>query len=132
MAKDKDKMGFVRNFMAHNVNISAPDTNANWEKLLQYVQKCSVKLTDKYGATGALQKVINFPDSTDTPDKLLEFSKSYLSFITSADRNLVKNDPTVYDIAKLLAEVAKPTFDSRVITIVRDIVAKLVSYQNVM
>lgn len=125
----KDKMGFVRNFMAHNVNISAPDANANWIKLTQYVQEQSGNLTNKYGHTETLQKVITFPNSTDTPDKLVEFSKSFLSFITSAEREKLKDDPTIYEVAKLLAEVAKLAYDTRAIALARDIVGKLVSYR---
>lgn len=132
MSKDdnKTKSGFVFKFMAHNINVSAPNTDAEWKNLLLFVQGKSSELKNKYANNAALYTFINTAESANEPDELLNFSKSFLTFITSANRELAKDDPIIFDIAELLAEVAKLSYDKRVLDVVKDITEKLVIYRS--
>lgn len=126
MNTSSKKIGFIDNFMAQNVNISSPDASAKWEILIQYVKKHSFEFIELYNNSTQAQKLVYIAKSDDMPDILFEFSKC-LKLLIESHRNIVKNDPIVYDIVKKFAEVAKSSFDKRVIDMANNLVEILVS-----
>jgi len=123
------KMGFVDSFMAHNVNISSPDTSAKWSTLIQYIRKNSFHLIEIYGNSSQIQKVIYIAESENIPDALFEFSKNLLMLI-EFHKATVKNDIYIFDAVKQFAEVAKSSYDKRIIDLASNIVEELSNLQN--
>ena len=99
MSTSSKKMGFVDNFMARNVNISSPDTNAKWATLTQYIKRNSLHLSELYKNSNQIQNIIYIAESNNVPDMLFEFSKSLLALVeahktTSAeDQNIFSRTP---------------------------------------
>ena len=130
MAKIKNSSGFLGNFMAHNVNISAPKTNAKWSQLRHQIIKESNDLLQRYEGNKNLYKAIDISKSNNTPDELLEFAKSFWSFVSSADTSKMKDDSVIFDIAGQLADVAKHSYDKRAIELAIMITKELVSLKQ--
>lgn len=126
MPKIKGKNGFMGKFMAHNINVSAPNTNAKWSLLRQYLENNSDVLLKKYSNNDNLREAIGILKSRNTPDELLEFAKCFLAFVSSADKNVLKNDTVIFDLVEQLAEVAKLSYDKRAIDMVIMITQKIV------
>jgi hypothetical protein len=124
MPNQEEKMGFLGNFMAHNVNISSPDVNAKWVALTRYVKKESEVLSERYMNSKIIQDLISIGNSQHVPDTLFNFSKSLLLLVESENEN-IKNDPIIYNIAEKMTEVAKLSYDRRVIDIASDIIERL-------
>lgn len=127
MAQLKKRTGFVGKFMAHNVNVSAPNTHAKWSQLRQYLQRNSSELLRNYANNDDLKEAIEISNSNNTPDELFEFAKCFLGFVSSADEHALKNDSIVFDLAEQLAEVAKLSYDKRAIDMAIMISQKIVS-----
>ncbi len=127
MAQLKTRTGFVGKFMAHNVNVSAPDTHAKWSQLRQYLQGNSDDLLNTYANNDNLKDALEISKSNNTPDELFEFAKNFWAFVSSADEHALKNDSVVFDITVQLAEVAKLSYDKRAIDMAIMISKKIVS-----
>ena len=122
-------MGFVDSFMAHNVNISSPDASAKWEALILFIKKNSFELVESYNNSTHVQKLTYISRAEDIPDVLFEFSKC-LKLLIESHKDIVKNDPLIYDIVRKFAEVAKSSFDKRVIDMANNLVEILVALRS--
>lgn len=129
MSTSSRKMGFVDSFMAHNVNISSPDASAKWEALILFIKKNSFELVESYNNSTHVQKLTYISRAEDIPDVLFEFSKC-LKLLIESHKDIVKNDPLIYDIVRKFAEVAKSSFDKRVIDMANNLVEILVALRS--
>lgn len=123
------KMGFVDSFMAHNVNISSPDASAKWEALTLYIKKNSFNFIELYKNSSQAQNLVYIVRADDVPDVLFEFSKC-LKLLIESHKDIVKNDPVIYDVVKKFAEVAKSSFDKRVIDMASNLIEILVTLRS--
>lgn len=129
MGDGQKKIGFVDSFMAYNVNISSPDASAKWNLLAEYVKQQSPHLVNKYNNSYNISDITYFVQQKNAPDALFQFSKKLQSLI-QANLSSAKDDEVVLAIVKKLADVAKSSYDKRVIDLASSMVDTLISNQG--
>jgi len=123
------KTGFIDSFMANNVNIASPDASAKWESMMQFLKNQEEILLETYKYSNQIRQIVSYYTTTNIPDTLFSFSKSLLRLIESA-KDIVKDDPVIFDLAKQFAEVAKTSRDRRVVDIAKSIIVDLIDLRK--
>ncbi len=113
----QDKMGFLRGFLAHNVNVSDPETGLKWRKLRKDILEYAQRSTEGYDSRD-LQKLTSMLTSeNEVPDQLYEAGKTLEILVENPKKNHLKQDKLILKIISNFAEVAKLSQDPRVIQI---------------
>lgn len=123
MAKNRDSFD---EFMAHNVNIALPDVGAKWNQLLYYIRDNSPSLSVEFDDSEQLREITQFAKSASGADSLYNLSKLLLDLVEAKGEN-IKQDSSAYRVILDFVEVAKASYDQRVIGMADKIVTLLIT-----
>jgi len=117
---ERDKVGFLDGFRAHNVNVADPHTEGKWKRLrkdiLNYAKE--IKTQNNYNNQSELFQIINLlNNNNEIPDELYKTGKALESFVENAPRQNLKDDQSILKLIYRYAEVAKLSQDPRIIQI---------------